>query len=137
MGEEGPSSLQDVNRLLPKDERRRMVAQVRIHADEPGSNCLRRLPLKQELDDLIGVAQALFGVRMGHLSQFPLRRCAQKVEQALALTTVPRSARHLDARSYFVRLRARLSVKKWLESRENSTMLYPKTYSSRYSGARR
>jgi hypothetical protein len=37
VGEERASSLQDVNRVLPEDERRSMVIQIWIHANEPGS----------------------------------------------------------------------------------------------------
>ena len=73
VGEERASSLQDVNRVLPKDQRRRMVVQVRIHADEPGTHCVSRLPLQQELDDLVGVPEVLLSVGMRRsLSSCPL-----------------------------------------------------------------
>ena len=44
--EEGPSRLEDADRVLREHERRRLVIQVRIHADEPGSDRLGRLSLK-------------------------------------------------------------------------------------------
>ena len=54
MSEERASSLQDVNGVLPEDECGRVVVQLGVHADEPGSYRVMRLPLEQELCDLVG-----------------------------------------------------------------------------------
>lgn len=49
VSDEGPSRLEDVIWILPRDESGRMAVPVRIHAEEPGSYHLRRLLLQQEL----------------------------------------------------------------------------------------
>lgn len=62
VGEEGTSSLEDPNWILRKDERRRPVIQIWVHADHPGADRLGGLPLQEQLDYLEGVTETLLGV---------------------------------------------------------------------------
>lgn len=62
VGEESTSRLEDMNRILGKDQCGCPVTEIRVHSDHPGPHRLGRFPFYEELHDLESLTETLLGI---------------------------------------------------------------------------